>query len=232
MKKKKTEETTAAEEPETTPYVEQPEADEPELVEPELVEPEEVETESVEPEAAGAKSAAEPAAAEAATSPEDEALETRLLRLQADFDNYRKRMVRERAEWQRQAHETLLQDLLPVLDHYELGLNSAIKLEADAAMVDGFRMVYDQFNAALSKHRVEPIESEGQPFDPNRHEAITYVPSEEHPAETVIAQTRRGYLLDGKLLRAAQVVVSSGPAAAEAAADAGADAASAEGDAS
>jgi molecular chaperone GrpE len=232
MKKKKTEETTAAEEPETTPSVEQPEADEPELVEPELVEPEEVETESVEPEAAGDGEGAAGTVAEAATSPEDEALETRLLRLQADFDNYRKRMVRERAEWQRQAHETLLQDLLPVLDHYELGLNSAIKLEADAAMVDGFRMVYDQFNAALSKHRVEPIESEGQPFDPNRHEAITYVPSEEHPAETVIAQTRRGYLLDGKLLRAAQVVVSSGPAAAEAAADAGADAASAEGDAS
>jgi molecular chaperone GrpE len=143
---------------------------------------------------------------------EEEALELRFLRLQADFDNYRKRALRERAEWQTQANENLLNDLLPVLDHYELGLSTANKHETDASVVDGFKMVYDQFVAALRKHQVEPIDSEGQSFDHNLHEAITYIPSADHPADTIIAQTRRGYRLGGKLLRPAQVVVSSGPA--------------------
>lgn len=147
---------------------------------------------------------------------EDEALEMRHLRLQADFDNYRKRMQRERIEWQRQANEDILKDILPVLDHYELGLNTAISHRVEQSVVDGFRMVYDQFLDALRKNHVKPVEAEGQLFDHNLHEAITYVPSDEHPAETVIAQTRRGYLLGEKLLRPAQVVVSSGPADVEA----------------
>ena len=147
--------------------------------------------------------------------PEDEALEMRLLRLQADFDNYRKRMQRERIEWRRQAHEELLKELLPVLDHYELGLNTAISHHVEQPVIDGFRMVYHQFLDALRKNQVLPIEAEGESFDHNLHEAITFVPSDEHPAQTVIAQTRRGYVLGDKLLRPAQVVVSSGPAEAE-----------------
>jgi molecular chaperone GrpE len=143
---------------------------------------------------------------------EEEALELRLLRLQADFDNFRKRVQRERVEWQRQAHEDLLKDILPVLDHYELGLNTAISHHVEESVIDGFRMVYNQFIEALKKNEVVPIEAEGEPFDHNLHEAITYVPSDEHPAHTVIAQTRRGYLMGDKLLRPAQVVVSSGPA--------------------
>ncbi len=150
---------------------------------------------------------------------EDEALETRMLRLQADFDNYRKRTLRERSEWQRQAAENVLADLLPVIDHYELGLKTARAQETSASVVDGFQMVYEQFLAALKKHQVTPIAAEGEVFDHNHHEAITYVPSEEHPADVIIAETRRGYKIGDKLLRASQVVVSSGPAEAEAAAD-------------
>lgn len=151
--------------------------------------------------------------------PEDEALEMRFLRLQADFDNYRKRVQRERGEWQRQAREDLLNELLPVLDHFELGLNTAASHHVETSVMDGLRMVYDQFVAALRKYEVVPVEAEGAPFDHNLHEAITFVPSDEHPAQTVIAQTRRGYLLGEKLLRAAQVVVSSGPAEQGAAAE-------------
>jgi len=120
-----------------------------------------------------AEAVAEPALPFIEKSEEDEALEQRFLRLQADFDNYRKRALRERVEWQAQANENLLNDLLPVLDHYELGLSTANKHETDASVVNGFKMVYDQFVAALRKHQVEPIDSEGQYFDHNLHDAST-----------------------------------------------------------
>lgn len=158
---------------------------------------------------AAAEQAAEPATKNEA---EEEALESRLLRLQADFDNYRKRTLRERTEWQRDAREEVLRDCLPVLDHYEMGLKTAATSGVAPSVQEGFQMVYDQFLNLLQSHQVKPIEAEGQPFDHNLHEAITQVPSEEHPADTVIAETRRGYLLGDKLLRPAQVVVSSGPA--------------------
>ena len=132
--------------------------------------------------------AAPEAAAETATkTEEDEALESRLLRLQADFDNYRKRTLRERTAWQRDAREEVLRDCLPVLDHYELGLKTAATAELPPAVLEGFQMVYNQFLALLKRHQVEPIKAEGQPFDHNLHEAMTQLPSEEHPADTVIA---------------------------------------------
>ncbi len=143
-------------------------------------------------------------------------LENKLLRLQADFDNFRKRTARERLELSQTANEGLLLELLPVVDHYEMGLSSAERQQADPAFLQGFRLVYDQLLGFLRRCKVEPIAAEGQPFDPHAHEAITHLPSEEHPADTVIAETRRGYRLGDRLLRAAQVVVSSGsPASAE-----------------
>lgn len=169
---------------------------------------EEAQTPVAEPEAEATPEQAPPEAAK----PEDEAVESRLLRLQADFDNYRKRTLRERTDWQRQAKEDVLVDLLSVIDHYELGLKTARSQTTEASVLSGFEMIYEQFAAALKKHQVTPIEAEGQDFDHNLHEAITYVPSAEHAAGTVIAETRRGYKIGDKLLRAAQVVVSSGPA--------------------
>ncbi len=154
----------------------------------------------------------ETATPEPAPVKEDEAIEHRLMRLQADFDNYRRRTLREKVEWQHKANESLLLELLPVLDHYELGMKTARTQGTDETVLDGFTMIYNQFIAALAKHQVKAISAEGQPFDPNQHEAVTHVPSAEHPAGTVIAETRRGYQLNDKLLRAAQVVVSSGPA--------------------
>lgn len=173
------------------------------------------EVDSTEPDDASPPQGEEAATPAPERTEEDEALEARLLRLQADFDNYRKRTLRERSEWQRQAAENLLADLLPVIDHYELGLNTACQQSADPSILEGFQMVYEQFMAALKKHQVTPIPVEGGEFDHNLHEAITYVPSEEHPAGAIMAETRRGYRIGEKLLRASQVVVSSGPAGAE-----------------
>ena len=148
-------------------------------------------------------------AAEPVPSPE-EILNDRLLRLQADFDNYRKRIDRERTDWAVFANEKLLKDLLPALDTFELGLANGEKAGAPAALLEGLRLVRTQFESALAKSNVTPIDAEGQPFDPNLHEAITHMPSPEVPEGTVIAQTRRGWKMGDKLLRPSQVVVSSG----------------------
>ena len=152
-----------------------------------------------------------PAAAEAQPSPEA-ILQDRVLRLQADFENYRKRMDREKKDWIAFASEKLVLELLPVLDHFELGLADSAKNGAPAAFIDGFQLVCNQLRAALEKAGVQAIDAEGAAFDPHLHEAITHLPSADVPADHVVAQTRRGYKLGDKLLRAAQVVVSSGPA--------------------
>ena len=162
-----------------------------------------------------APAAAPPEAPAAPPAADDAALELtrlkeQLLRLQADFENYRRRVERERTEVYQRANEDLMMELLVILDHFELGLKTAEKHHADKSVLDGFQMVNDQLLAALSRFGLKPVDAEGLEFDPHRHEAVTHVPSEEHPENVVIAQTRRGYLLGDRLLRAAQVVVSSG----------------------
>jgi molecular chaperone GrpE len=149
---------------------------------------------------------------EAPLSPE-EILQDRLLRLQADFDNYRKRIDRDKKDWAIYANEKLLKDLLPALDNFDLGLANGEKAGAPQALLEGLQLVRRQLESALANSGVTPIDAEGQPFDPNLHEAITHMPSPDIPEGTVAAQTRRGWKMGDKLLRAAQVVVSSGPAA-------------------
>ncbi len=136
-------------------------------------------------------------------------LQDQLLRLRADFDNFRKRMQRERVEMARTANESLLQALLPVVDHMDLALD-AIDDAAENPFAEGVRMVREQMLGVLRQFGVAPLQTEGQPFDPHFHDAISHLPSETVPENTVLAQTRRGYLLEDRLLRPAQVVVSSG----------------------
>ncbi len=146
---------------------------------------------------------------------EEESLRDQFVRLQADFANFRNRTQRERLELYQRANEDLLLEILPVLDHYELGLQTADQHDADKAVVDGFKLVLDQFQNVLNKFNLTPIEAVGEEFDPHKHEALTHMPSAEFAAETCSNQVRRGYMFGDKLLRAAQVVVSSGPAAEE-----------------
>lgn len=143
---------------------------------------------------------------------EEESLRDQFVRLQADFANFRNRTQRERLELYQRANEDLLLEMLPVLDHYEMGLQTAEQHHADKAVVDGFKMVFDQFQNVLNKFNLTPIDAVGEVFDPHRHEALTHMPSDEFEAEVCSNQIRRGYLFGDKLLRAAQVVVSSGPA--------------------
>jgi molecular chaperone GrpE len=143
---------------------------------------------------------------------EEESLRDQFVRLQADFANFRNRTQRERVELYQRANEDLFLEILPVLDHYEMGLQTAEQHNADQAVVDGFKLVYDQFQNVLNKFNLTPIDAVGEAFDPHKHEALTHMPSDEYPAETCSNQVRRGYMFGDKLLRAAQVVVSSGPA--------------------
>ncbi len=145
---------------------------------------------------------------------EEEPLKIQLLRLQADFDNFRKRTQRERNELFTFANESIVSEMLPVIDHFEMGFKSAESHQTDSAVTEGFRMVYNQLLDVLKKFNVTPIDAVGETFDPHRHEAILHMPSDK-PAETVVEQVRRGYLLGEKLLRAAQVIVSSGAPAEE-----------------
>lgn len=150
---------------------------------------------------------------EEAESVEEESLRDQFVRLQADFANFRNRTQRERLELYQRANEDLLLELLPVLDHFELGLETARKQEADAAVLEGFSLVLDQFAALLERFKVKPVEAVGAVFDPHLHEALTHMPSDEFAEGVCMNEVRKGYRLGEKLLRAAQVVVSSGAAA-------------------
>jgi molecular chaperone GrpE len=141
------------------------------------------------------------------------ALKDRLLRLQADFENFRKRTARERQDVAARTAEALMTDLLPALDHFELGLHNAAAQETSRAIHDGFQMVYDQLLGALRKYGLTPIDAASAAFDPHVHEAVAHVPSAEYAADEIVEQVRRGYRLGEKLLRPVHVVVSSGPGA-------------------
>jgi len=132
-----------------------------------------------------------------------------LLRLQADFDNYRKRSQKEKTELIKYASERIVADLLPVLDNFERAACAA-KVNPDiAAFSQGVDMIFRQLQAALSKEGLKAMDAVGQPFDPNLHEAVLRVESEEHPENTVVEELQKGYYLKEKVLRPCMVKVSN-----------------------
>ncbi|MDD5707606.1 MAG: nucleotide exchange factor GrpE, partial [Kiritimatiellae bacterium] len=132
----------------------------------------------------------------------------RYVRLMADFDNFRRRVARERTEVIQRANENLLTELLPVLDHFELAIARAP--DATLPYVEGVRMVYDQMASVLSKAGLQAFDAGGVTFDHTCHHAIAYQNSDSVPENGVIMQTRRGYRLGDRILRHANVIVSSG----------------------
>ena len=147
-----------------------------------------------------------PAAAEEA--PAEPNWKDQYARTLADFDNYRKRMARDREELAQFAAKDILKDLLPTVDNLALALDKAEN--KDDPFVQGVKLAYDGFLKALADHGATPLDSVGEPFDANFHEAIAQLPSPDVAEGTVMNEVKRGWLLHGKLLRAAQVVVSSG----------------------
>lgn len=139
----------------------------------------------------------------------------RYMRAVADLENFRKRTIREKDELRQFATANVVEDIIPILDNLSLGL-AAVKQQTDVkAIVDGIGLVLEQFKGTLGRHGLKEINPQGQPFDPNQHDCISHQPSAEIPEEKVSQVVRLGYSLNGRLLRPASVVVSSGPAKVE-----------------
>lgn len=135
----------------------------------------------------------------------------RVLRAQAELDNFRKRARRELEDERRYAAMPLLRDLLPVLDDIYRAIDAAEKSEQGAGLLDGVRLVAQHLESALAKHDCKRIAALGEPFDPAYHEAISQQPSAEHPPGTVTLVASEGYLLHDRVVRPAQVIVSTSP---------------------
>jgi molecular chaperone GrpE len=135
----------------------------------------------------------------------------RFLRAVADLENYRRRTNREKEELRQFAATAVLRDLLPVLDHLELGFGAS-RQQADAkAVTEGVALVLEQLKGVLGRHGLQEVNPSGRKFDPHLHESISHLPSNEVPEEHVLQVVRTGYTLNGRLLRPASVVLSSGP---------------------
>ena len=178
-----------------------------------------------------AGTAATPGAEEAAEAPREAAPETaatetpaedpaeklrgelaaekdRNMRLLADFDNFRRRVTREKNETYQRATEAAIAEFLPVLDNFDRAIAQAPA--AGDPFADGMRMVYGQFSDVLAKAGLTPIAAMGEPFNPAIHEAIAYQPSPDAPEGQVIYEAKRGYRMGDRVVRPASVIVSSG----------------------
>ena len=153
------------------------------------------------------------AEAEEVEEQQPEPNDDRLLRLAADFENYKKRVARERREYVALANERLIAELLPILDDLERALTAAEDHE-EAQLEEGVRLVHRSLAGLLERHGVTPIETDGK-FDPHVHEALLSQPAEAEEG-SVIDVVQRGYKLGDRVVRPARVVVAAPPARQEA----------------
>jgi molecular chaperone GrpE len=133
----------------------------------------------------------------------------RVLRLSAEFENYKKRSSKELNEFKKFANETLLKQLLNVIDNMERAISSATKDKGDVkTLIEGIEMTHREMLRIMEMFNVKHVEAEGQCFDPAFHQAVTQIESDDHPANTVITEFQKGYLFHDRLLRPSMVVVS------------------------
>lgn len=156
---------------------------------------------------------------------ERDQLRDRLVRVSADFDNFRKRSRKDVEQAERRGREAILRELLPVIDNLERAVVASRDAADIAAVRDGVLMVLKQFEDTASRISLDRIESVGKRFDPNIHDAFQQVETDEHPPGTIIQEYQPGYMLDDRLLRPAMVVVArkAKPAAPEPEADGSAE---------
>ncbi|GIQ69712.1 nucleotide exchange factor GrpE [Xylanibacillus composti] len=139
---------------------------------------------------------------------ENEELSQRLLRLQADYDNFRRRTRQEKEEFAKYASSRLLEELLPVVDNFQRALTASSENSDYEALSKGVDMIYRQFEQILEQEGLQPIEAVGQPFNPELHQAIMQVESDEHDEGIVVEEVQKGYKLKDKVLRPSMVKVS------------------------
>ena len=133
----------------------------------------------------------------------------KFVRLQAETDNFRKRLSREKEEFSQYANERLFKELLPIFDNFERALedpSNDIK-----SLKEGLAMILKQFSSFLQKEKVVPVEAIGKKFDPMIHEVLTSEESSEHEENTIISQFVKGYMINNRVIRPSQVVISKKP---------------------
>ena len=143
---------------------------------------------------------------------EEEAKETyeRFLRVSADFENYKKRSSREMEEFRKYANQSLLKEMLSVVDNLELAINSSNDGEkVDKTLIEGLNLTLNEILRVFQKFNVTPIEAQGKTFDPAYHEAVMREETDDYPENSVISEFQKGYLIHDRLLRPAMVVVAA-----------------------
>ncbi len=133
------------------------------------------------------------------------------IRLYADFENYKKVSARNRDETLKYANESLMTDILTVIDHLDLALQHSLEEKSSGPLVEGVQLTLKELNSVLEKHGLKQIEAMGKPFDPAIHHAISQIESEDSEAGTVVKEFRKGYMLKERVIRAAMVGVSVKP---------------------
>ncbi|NLF09912.1 MAG: nucleotide exchange factor GrpE [Pirellulaceae bacterium] len=137
-----------------------------------------------------------------------DAARDRELRCRAELDNFRKRAAREYEDGLRYANLPLLKDILPVIDNIDRAIEAAEKNADAASLLEGFKLVRQQLEDVLRRHKCERIEALDAPFDPNLHHAVMQQPSADHSPNTVLIVTQNGYQLHDRVVRPSQVIVS------------------------
>ena len=138
-------------------------------------------------------------------------LEDRILYLQADFENFKKLKLKEKQDTLKFGNETLLKELLPVIDHLEMALKHAETTEDYKSIHEGVQLTLNEFAKVLEKAGVKSIEAIGQKFDPNFHEAFYQEEHEDKEPDTIVSEFQKGYLLNDRLIRPSRVGVSKKP---------------------
>ncbi|KGX83732.1 nucleotide exchange factor GrpE [Pontibacillus marinus] len=139
---------------------------------------------------------------------EKDEYQQRLLRLQADYDNFRRRTQKERENDKKYRSQDLINELLPVLDNFERALQVEVKEDSAQNFVEGMNMVYRQLKDALTKEGVEEIPAQGEPFDPHMHQAVMQVEDENYDSNVVVEELQKGYKLKDRVIRPAMVKVN------------------------
>ena len=162
------------------------------------------------PDTSAEDTSAEDASAEDASTESDElaAANDKFLRLVAEFENFKRQAARREIETRERAARNVIEDLLPVLDNFERAVEAARTSDDIAGVRMGVEFIAQQFRDTLKGHGVEAIETQGQPFDPTKHDALEEIESE-HPAGTIVNEAQRGYLYKGQVMRASRVRVAS-----------------------
>ncbi len=134
----------------------------------------------------------------------------KMMRLAAEFDNYKKRSAKEYENIRKYAAESIIKELIPIVDNFERAIESADESKDIDSLLKGINLILNQMLNLLEKEGVTRIKAVGEVFDPNVHEAVLHIASDEYPENVVVNEFQKGYILNGRVIKPAMVAVSKG----------------------